>query len=232
MDRSKNAATRWLNAKLQPHLVGWIPASVFVVVLVLLLGTEWVGAETYGQLRSGLFTGFFTVAGFLLTAKNLIIINMRKEVYDNNDYLDIIHQEHWEHTEYTKKEQRLPRGEAVGAANHHLPLIQMGDLLTVNIALALVTSFAQLSLGLMPYNWAAAVCLSLAASAGLLLLISVYFLWQNMQYLYTSWEKVATKKLDERWEKALNEYEKSKVKSQPGDLPILKSTFNETPKPN
>lgn len=99
--------------------------------------------DVYSQaMRNSLFTGFLTLSSFLLTTKTLLVIQFRKDVYENDDYL---------------KAHRLQRpNEKVYGS-----LESLAKLLNVNILLALATSAVQFSLGFVESSLTTGICLLL-----------------------------------------------------------------------
>jgi len=206
----------------QYHPYG-IAAAGFVVALIVLLFVAPVGVDTYKQLRGSLFTGLFAVSGFLLSAKSLVILNLKKEIYAEEWYLDRIHDRDWSETTLDRKEDGALRRECGATANVYRPLSQVGSLLTVNIILALVASFAQITFGLAETCWVVAVCLAMAVSTSLLLGCSVYLMWVNFETMYAEWEEIAQAKLDKKWAAAIKDFRESKVHPEAGSLKKLKT---------
>lgn len=129
--------------------------------------------DGYDALRGSVFTGFFTIGGFLLTLKNLILTSVRTGVYDQEPY------------------QRL---HLQRAANEPLyeGLRNLHALIHASILSAFVTSFAQLTLGLLKREWTAVLCLSLAAGTAALLVKCLFHLRANLQEWFNQ--------LDKEWE--------------------------------
>src|SRR4051812_12616810 len=84
------------------------------------------------NLRSGIFSAFLTLSGFLLSAMTFIILNMKKEVYD--------------HKGHKKRviEERIRAGKHI---KFYAPLDRFTTTLTATIALCMLTSLMQFSLG-------------------------------------------------------------------------------------
>ncbi|WP_171475707.1 hypothetical protein [Frigoriglobus tundricola] len=195
----------------------------FVLVLVVLLWLLPVPVDTYKQLRGSLFTGIFAVSGFLLSAKSLVILNMKKEIYGEEWYLNRIHDRDWSSTEHGRKSERAKR-EACGITSAvYRPLAQVGALLTVNIIMALIAAFAQITLGLAETEVAVAVCLAFAFSTALLLGCSVYLMWLNFETMYAEWEAIAQAKLEKKWNASLDEFHEAAVHPTPGSPAKVKT---------
>lgn len=115
----------------------------------------WLADDTAFQrlyassLRAPIFTGFFTLSSFLLAAKTFIVINIKREVYESDTY-----------------KKNLEKQRTVNPdLSHYGPLIRLSSLLYRAIVLALLSSATQLTIGLIPFNWAALLCLTFAAVA-------------------------------------------------------------------
>ena len=215
--------------RVKPHHPYLIAALAFLSALVVFLEVSPVCADVYKILRGSVFTGFFAVAGFLLSAKTLVILNMKKEIYEKDEYLSALHEVDWAHTPREKKVGRCPRGECDAVSEVYRPLSQVGTLLSVNIVLALITSFAQITLGLADSKGAIAICLSLALSTACLLACSVFLMWLNFRVLYADWERQAQKKLDAKWDTALADFHAKGVQAQPAPLEEIPTDPTTTP---
>jgi hypothetical protein len=216
----KRSWAKWLSFK--PHhpyviaFVGFILASVLFTYIIQ------VNIETYKALRGSLFTGFFTVAGFLLSAKTLVILNMKKEIYEKDPYLTKIHTNDWSNTPQAKKLSKLSRSEC-GGSEVYRPLSQIGTLLSINIILALITSFSQITFGLVECGTCIILCLSLALATALLLACSVLLMWLNFQALYWDWERLAQIELEKKWNSSIEEFHTRIIEPEAGPLPEIPS---------
>lgn len=226
------AASEWKIPPLKSHHPYVIVGLGLLVALPLFACALPVSVETYKALRGSLFTGFFTAASFLLSAKTLVILNMKKEVYAQEAYLKRIHEGEWSSTTADKKARKSPRKDCV-ATNVYHHLSQVGTLLSINIILALITSFFQITLGLIECKATVVICLSLALATAPLLVCSVYVMWRNFQSLYADWENEAQTKLEGEWERAMNDHHANRVNAQPSTLPIAPTspTGESTQKP-
>lgn len=126
----------------------------------------WFWVKVYQEsLRSPLFTGFFTLGGFLLTLKSAILMRI-KEIYETEDYC-----EKWE----VWREQNRREGKSVNNLDegYYSPLRNLGIALMANVILALFSSFLQMSVGFINAPSAVAVCLGFAiTSIGLVIFLS------------------------------------------------------------
>lgn len=132
------------------------------------------------KMRASLFTGFFTLSGFLMTAKTFIILNLKKEVFSTPIYLARVH-----------VQSRLDSIEV------YKPLRDIGRVLLVNVALCLAASISQFTVGLIVYIFAVAICLSLAAGAAVMLVFSLWIIAKNLNDMYEHFEAEAKEKIAE-----------------------------------
>lgn len=223
MNRLRKAWTRAAATQLKPHHPYWIAGTGLLVGLLLFTSVVTVDWDTYKQIRGSLFTGFFTVAGFLLSAKTLVILNMKKEVYEKEHYLKKLHQDHWAGVENDTKRARAARGSCPPLPTVYRPLSQIGTLLSANIVLSLLTSFAQITLGLAEKRWTVVLCMATAISTACLLACSVFLMWQNFRALYKVWEGQAQDELEKQWQASMDAYHSSLPTPVEGELPVQPS---------
>lgn len=98
------------------------------------------------NLRAPLFTGFFTLSGFLFAVKSFLIINLKKEVYESPSYLKLLER----HRTVNK------------SLTHYGPLLRLSGLLYTAVCLSFFTSVCQITIGLVKYNWSAIVCIAMS----------------------------------------------------------------------
>jgi hypothetical protein len=142
----------------------------------------------YESMRSSLFTGFFTLSGFLLTAKTFVILNMKKEVYGTDMFLKAMKQKYLDLQEWPlpKPEEKL---------TVYKPLRDIGDQLAANVALTLLTAVCQFTIGLWPTVPVIATCLGLAACSVALLGFSLFYITRNLRFMYSNFEREAHDKM-------------------------------------
>lgn len=138
------------------------------------------------ELRSDFFNGFLSLAGFMLAAKTFIVIHMKQEVYDN--------------PEYQRKFDR--RKEEVGEkkAQRYGPLEKMSKALFWITVSSVFAAVCQITLGLIPWNIAAILCLGLVAFAVWKLIDGLSLIKKNLD----SWFEIVHEQEAER-ERALAE---------------------------
>jgi hypothetical protein len=127
------------------------------------------------DIRPGLFTGFLTISGFLSAAHTFIIIHMKKEVYDSVGYKKRI-----------AEIQKINRSHS-----HYGGLRRLSKLMIWAVFASLATSITQVTVGLYHADWVAFFCLSTAAIAFVLLVLSVWFMALNMRAWFQDLEEGA-----------------------------------------
>jgi len=153
------------------------PLEIGIYVLTLLLGVavfylcralhlNGVDVATFysEKMRASLFAGFLTLGSFLLALKTGIVIKIKEGVYDK--------------PEYQKRILEMP--ELSGKITIYGPLRRLSRLLSISVMAALITSAAQLTIGLFNDWKASALCLSLAAFAISVLLASFVVIQINL----------------------------------------------------
>ncbi len=117
------------------------------------------------ELRPGLFTGFLTISGFLVSAHTFIVVHMKKEVYDHDQFKA--------HAEERKK--------ANPAHRPYGSLKNLSRLLLASVFASLTASLSQVTVGLWHSDYAAYWCMFAAAVAFFLLVLSVIVMALNMR---------------------------------------------------
>jgi hypothetical protein len=131
------------------------------------------------NLRTGLFSGFLTLSGFLLAMKTLVVIQLRKELYDTKFYRARVRDRRKLNEELTV----------------YGPLKRFGRLLLLAVSFSIATALAQFSIGLIAHTWAAVLCLALAGLTAIVLLCALSTLWANLGDLFAFWEEEAAEKM-------------------------------------
>lgn len=126
----------------------------------------------YGdRLRGSLFAGFLTLGGFLLSLKTFIVVNMKKEVFDTDDYL-----KEWQ------SQKKLDVRKGMGTRFD--PLRELSRILFLAIASCVFTAVLQLTLGLAETWWAAAVCLWACAVSMVFLGRALWLIRVNLNRMF------------------------------------------------
>jgi hypothetical protein len=122
------------------------------------------------KLRASLFTGFLTLGGFLMSLKTFIIVNMKKEVYDTDEY---------------KKKWLIsnPRRQK-DTGLLYTPLQNLSHMLYATILFSISTSAAQLTIGLFETFWGSVICVWLASVTIILLLWCLRIIKGNLDVLF------------------------------------------------
>lgn len=156
--------------KLLDELINWLPAGKDVF-------------DFYAKnLRGGLFSGFLTLSGFLFSVNTFIIVNMKKELYDQEGYL----------ARFEKQLAFDPKRKYYG------PLQRLSKLLLEAVISALAASVVQFTIGLIPRWYTAIVCIVVAAVAIFFLARVLWVIRRNLQDLFEFLEQDATLKLKKR----------------------------------
>ncbi len=128
----------------------------------------------YGEnIRGHLFAGFLALGGFLLSLKTFIVVTMKENVYDNEQY-----QENWRNKSKINPELKL-----------YAPLKELSDLLFYAILASISTAILQMTLGLYSHWLAALICLGSAVYAVVLLIQSLILIKQNLDTWFSHLEK-------------------------------------------
>lgn len=164
-----------------------IYAVPIVVAVVVGVGVWWLTPDTFttfyeDKMRASLFTGFFTLSGFLLSAKTFIILNLKKEMFSTKTYLKRV-----------KEQRALAEG---GTIKVYRPLRNIGHVLLVNVALCLLASILQFTLGLVGSKASVAVCLAVASAAGAMLVFSLVVISRRLHDMYEHFEEDALAEMD------------------------------------
>jgi hypothetical protein len=143
------------------------------------------------NLRTGLFSGFLTLAGFLLTAMTLTVIQIKKELCDRKGYLNRVRDSRAS-TRQSNEERirngRKPRSET----SHFGGLLRLGGLIWGTIVCALFTAICQYTVGILYKEDASAyICLGVAGTTVLLLLTNLFFVGRAILDMFTCWEAEA-----------------------------------------
>ena len=129
------------------------------------------------SLRGVLFTGFLTLSGFLFSMMTFIVINMKKEVYDTDQYMQ----------EISTKRELNPKLTQYG------PLRRFSRFLFWSVLSSLLTAVSQLTVGLYAHRGSAILCLGLAAISVTLVGTSLVLLACNLNAWFQRLEQAHPK---------------------------------------
>lgn len=169
-------------------------------------------------MRNSLFTGFLTLCGFLLTAKTFLVVNMNKEVYASDHYL-----------ENFRVQRKLD-----GSLEVYRPLNNIATLLHYNILFAVITSVCQFTIGFIPSPLAAGVCLTVAATTLGVLIRSLFKVRENLRGMFEFMESVAKLKiaeLERKSQKAAGDRKAQREKEVSSDPPPAPPDAGSRPPP-
>ena len=137
--------------------------------------------KLYGsKLQAAFFTGFLTVAGFILSLKTTILLRLQKDLFD-----DPIYKERIKNAVALDGKPRL----------RNAPLILLGKFLIWTVLICLGASLTQITIGLIPADWAVAMCFATVGAA----VVFVFFSWHSIRVNLCLWfEIIAQKEADEK----------------------------------
>lgn len=136
------------------------------------------------SLRGSLFTGFLTLGGFLLSLKTFIVVNMKKEVFDTDAYAEL-----WMNQSMLDKKN-------VGTL--YQPLAELSEALVYAILSCVLTSVSQFTVGLAETVASSIFCMWAALLSILLLLVCLWSIRHNLNYMFRHLEKIAAEKAKKR----------------------------------
>ena len=179
----RNGNARAAFRRVQVHLT----ASLWVWALAawcvpLTMGDPNVLFDFYrSTFRTPFFTGFLTLGSFLLSFKSFAILRLAT-VFDTDEYRD----------RHLERQRRIP-GYRAGYMD---PLSNLSDSVFLAIFLAMLTSAAQLTIGLIPYWWTTLACLWLSIFTAIVLMRTVRLLKQNIDI----WLGIEASRLEDKLE--------------------------------
>ncbi len=150
--------------------------SIFVIVmcvvyLALVAMHVQTGIDIYTfykmNIRSYFFMAFITMGGFLLSLKTFIVINIKKELYDCDQYKK----------RFAENKEINPDLKLYG------PLIRLGNFLIYCVIFSILTSVSQLTIGLIPNSYASMFCIALACGT----VVWVFQAWWEIKQSLSSW---------------------------------------------
>jgi Na+/proline symporter len=133
------------------------------------------------ELKTIFFSGFLTLGSFLFAMKSFTLINFKKEIYDSPTYqsdfmMDI--------SKYNLDPSRFLE-----------PLKNLSNLMFLAIFSSILTSIAQVSLGMLHNFNLILICISMAAFSLSIVILALYWLKRNINVWVTHLEKDDYKKI-------------------------------------
>ena len=144
---------------------------------------QWLFEDSFyklfsSDLRPGLFTGFLTISGFLYSAHTFIVIHMKKELYDTDEY-----------------RKRMETARTVNPdISYYGALRRLSRLLISAVGVSLAASLSQVTIGLHHANWTAVVCVVMAIIAFGLLIWAVAVMALNLHDWFEGLENMEAEK--------------------------------------
>lgn len=117
------------------------------------------------QLRSAMFGGFLTVAGFLFSLKTFIIVKMKEDVYDAPRYKKMIN----------RRKKLNPNITQYGG------LRNFAALLFWSVLLSFLAAISHFTIGLVPHLWAVQVAAWISIWTMFVFLASLIILQNNLR---------------------------------------------------
>lgn len=109
------------------------------------------------NIRSSLFSGFLTVGSFLLSLKVFIVVKLKENIFDTDGY-----------------KEKLKVGRKINPKlTLYGPVKRLSSLLFLTISSAMVASVTQLTIGLIPFLWAAFFCIFVSVFAVSMLIFTL-----------------------------------------------------------
>lgn len=127
--------------------------------------------------RASLFSGFLTLGGFLFSLKTFIIIKMKENVYDNDDY----------------KKIHKKRSGINSSITYYGPLKRLGLLLFLTVLFSVLTAVMQFTVGVINNWFAAAVCIGTALFTCSLIFFSLIEVKINLHHWFEMLEESQNK---------------------------------------
>lgn len=118
------------------------------------------------HIRGNLFAGLIAVGGFLMTGKTFILVTMKQNVFDDEEYIK-------NYKKLVKFDQSLKR---------YAPLIQLKDILYVSVYVTIIAAIVQLTIGLIPHWSMALFSLFVAILSIVLVIDSLNLIKRNLDY--------------------------------------------------
>lgn len=165
--------------------VGLTLFVVFVSGAAPALGATYAAHHLWGgvfdffkaNMRGSFFTGFLTIGGFMLSLKTFVLVKMKEGLYASDEY----------------KKRQAAMCECGSRDSLYAPLKRLSHLLFFSIFAALVSSALQLTLGLWPHWWSAALCLAAAGGTIAMLIFSLINIKTNLDAWFDCLDEDAKK---------------------------------------
>lgn len=173
------------------------PIIAFLLTFAFLYGSIYIGLfsqanllDIYSKkLQMPLFTGFLTISGFLLSLTAFIVVKMNEGVYQDEKYIEktVAYKGIDPDYSYTK------------------PLENLAHFLTVSVAMALITSFSQFTIGNISSYHISVLCIALAVGSFGFVLTSCFVVKLNIQEWIRLMKEKKTAEFEKRQQEKLDQ---------------------------
>ncbi len=132
----------------------------------------------YAQyLRGSMFTGFLTLSGFLFSGYTFIIIHMKRELYESDQY-----------------KKRIAKFRTANKKMTYFgPLRRLSRVLLVTVICSLAASVSQFTIGLIDTQAAVSFCFGIAGVAILGVVVALFLMGMNLKQWFSDLEETALK---------------------------------------
>ncbi|MCX7012496.1 MAG: hypothetical protein NTW86_08040 [Candidatus Sumerlaeota bacterium] len=158
----------WSSAKRTTSWCLFIAASCAFALYLFCVGSPDLFDELWTlydrSLRGSMFSGFLSVAGFLLALHTFIVVKMKEEVYENDAYIEKLH------NEYSKS----------AAFSRYAPLGNLSGLLFSSILWSVLAALGQLTIGLIESVYPFCALLTTVFTAIFVFIVALYYVRTNI----------------------------------------------------
>lgn len=142
--------------------------------------------EYHTEIRTALFLSSVTLGTFIFTMKSFIIQTMKKEVYDNESYI----------------QEKLPLKETGDINGIYDQLKLLAGLLKWAIWLSFASAAMHITIGFIGSKWSSSICIIATILSWIVVATSVYFVSENLKLMINySEEKVEREEIEKKKKK-------------------------------
>ena len=132
------------------------------------------------SLRSNLFSGLLTVSAFIFSIKTFLLMALERDIYSSDEYAE-----------------RVEGLETIEPVDIHKPLKNIHKSMSRAVWVTFIAAFSQVTIGLIPINWATSASLALATLAALYIGWSFYVHHMAMRDWFDVLKRKSDKKLSQ-----------------------------------
>lgn len=136
----------------------------------------------HAEFRTAIFLSSLTLGTFLFTMKSFIVSTMKADVYDQEDYQELVRQ----------------RRKGGMDEEYYGPLKSFSKFITWSIVVAILNAFCQITLGYLNTPTAAAACFTSTVISWCLVGFVLHKVSSNLQTMIDRAEERAVKKLENK----------------------------------